>query len=126
GEIGNASGATGTVTVDGMGSTWTNSQDLEVGAHGGNGSLAITNGGAVSDTDSEIGHDAGSTGHVTVDGAGSTWTNSSDLNVGYNGVGTMRVTNGATVTSVGGSIATFTGSTGTATIDGAGSAWTVT
>jgi len=116
-EIGDQTGSTGAVTVDGMGSTWTNSSDLEVGAHGGDGSLAITNGGKVSNTDAEVGHDAGSTGMVTVDGVGSTWTNTLDLNVGYNGTGTLFITNGGGVSSAGGFIGTFAGSNGRVILD---------
>jgi T5SS/PEP-CTERM-associated repeat protein len=112
--------------VDGVGSTWTNSADIEIGAHGGNGSLLVQNGGTVTSADAEIGHDAGSTGTATVDGAGSTWTLSSDLEVGTDGDGTLFVTNGGSVSSIGGSVAFDTGSTGTATVDGAGSMWTVT
>ena len=75
GHLGNNLGATGTATVDGAGSTWTNSSDLYVGASG-NGTLIIRNGGAVSNGIGYIGIDSGTTGAATVDGAGSTWTNS--------------------------------------------------
>ena len=75
GYIGCTSGSTGTVTVDGTGSTWTNSGDLYVGYYG-NGTLNITGGGAVSNTNGYIGYNSGSTGTVTVDGTGSKWTNS--------------------------------------------------
>src|SRR5437899_3289113 len=74
GFIGDFSGATGAVTVDGAGSTWTNSADLDVGAYG-SGTLTIRNGGAVSNVYGFIGYDSSATGFVTVDGAGSTWTN---------------------------------------------------
>ena len=49
GYIGTVSGSTGVVTVAGTGSTWTNSGDLYVG-NSGNGTLNITGGGAVSNT----------------------------------------------------------------------------
>ena len=57
-------------------------RDLYVG-YFGNGTLTIRNGGAVSNGFGFIGVDSGSTGAATVDGAGSTWTNSGDLYVGY-------------------------------------------
>ncbi|HEX7848794.1 MAG TPA: autotransporter-associated beta strand repeat-containing protein [Sphingomonas sp.] len=117
-------GATGTATVDGVGSTWNNSSvtsATKVGWGGGNGTLSITNGGSVSDTFGEIG-DSG-TGTVTVDGAGSTWTNSSNLNVGAYGSGTLNITNGGSVSSATAIVGNGSGADGTVTIDSAGS-WT--
>jgi T5SS/PEP-CTERM-associated repeat protein len=95
--IGNYSGSTGTVTVDGAGSTWNNTYDLSVGCNG-NGKLSITNGGSVSNsTYGFIGRNSGSTGAVMVDGASSTWTNNSYLYVGNDGSGTLSITNGGKV-----------------------------
>ncbi|WP_292437475.1 autotransporter domain-containing protein, partial [Mesorhizobium sp.] len=65
-------------------------------------------------------------GAATVDGAGSTWTNTSDIVVGLGGTGTLAITNAGTVTSGVGFIADYLGATGTVTVDGAGSAWTNT
>jgi T5SS/PEP-CTERM-associated repeat protein len=51
----------------------------------------------VSNTEGYIGTDSfnhGSTGTVTVDGNGSTWTNSSNLIVGSDGNGTLVIQNG--------------------------------
>lgn len=124
GYIGANSGATGSVTVDGAGSKWTNSgSGLHVGSSG-TGSLSITNGAAVSSAAGYLGNASGSTGVATVDGAGSKWTNSSNFYVGNNGTGTLNITNGATVSDTTGYIAGNTGSKGTVTIDGAGSMWT--
>ena len=54
---------------------------------------------AVSNTDCYIGNGNGSAGTVTVDGTGSTWTNSGTLYVGYDcGSGTLNITNGGAVT----------------------------
>ena len=47
GFVGRYSTSTSTATVDGAGSSWTNSSDLLVG-YAGNGTLTIRNGGAVS------------------------------------------------------------------------------
>ncbi len=112
------------MTVDGVGSSWTNSGDLSVG-NSGTGTLTIRNGGTVSNTGlGYLGNNAGSTGTVTVDGAGSTWTNSGDLVVGDSGTGTLTIQNGGAVSNVIGVLGFLAGSTGTATVDGAGSAWT--
>ncbi len=126
GYIGNNSGSTGTVTVDGAGSTWSNISELYVG-NSGSGTLNITNGGTVSNNYCYIGNNSGSTGTVTVDGAGSTWTNYGSLYLGfYGGSGTLNITNGGAVSSSYGDtyIGCYSGSAGTVTVDGAGSTWT--
>ncbi|TPQ36843.1 autotransporter domain-containing protein [Bradyrhizobium guangdongense] len=107
------------MTVDGAGSTWTNSSDLTVGVSG-TGTLTIRNGGSVSDASGFIGNFPLSTGStVTVDGAGSTWTNSSNLVVGIGGAGTLTVQNGGSVSAPNVSIALVAGSTGTLNIGAA-------
>jgi outer membrane autotransporter protein len=105
-------------------SGWTNSGTLTVG-ESGTGTLNITHGALVSNTDGTIGNQSGSTGTVSVAGTLSTWTNSGSLAVGESGTGTLNITNGGTVT-VNGSfarIAEQATSTGTVTVDGAGSTW---
>ncbi|MET4307605.1 autotransporter domain-containing protein [Bradyrhizobium sp. RT4b] len=122
GYLGLFAGSTGTATVDGAGSAWTNSGLFIVG-QAGTGTLTIQNGGAVSSATGYLGAFAGSTGTATVDGAGSAWTNSGNLVVGNSGTGTLTIRNGGTVSNAG---TGYLGgaSTGTATVDGAGSAWT--
>jgi T5SS/PEP-CTERM-associated repeat protein len=122
--IGTFSGSSGAATVDGVGSTWTNGdQTLAVGYYG-NGTLKITNGGSVRGGDAEIGWNAGATGVATVDGVGSTWTNTYNVSVGNRGNGTLSVTNHGSVVSKAGSIGNSANSTGVVTVDGAGSNWT--
>jgi len=131
GIIGDQAGSTGTVVVTGAGSTWANNgNDLYVGADG-NGTLMIKNGGTVSNVFGIIGAYFNSTGAVTVDGAGSNWTNSQDLAVGGDGDGnpntsrgTLTISNGGAVSSAFGIIGYDSGSTGVVTVDGAGSTWT--
>ena len=123
GSGGNAS--TGTVTVDGANSTWTNSDKLYVGTnYHVTGTLNITNGGAVSNTNGFVGKNCG-VGTVTVDGANSTWTNSGELYVGAVAAttGTLNITNGGAVSNVNGVIGEEY-SAGTVTVDGANSTWT--
>ena len=100
-------------TVDGADSKWNNSDNLYVG-NSGSGSLAITDGGAVSNNTAYIGFASSSSGTVTVDGLGSTWTNTGNLYVGYNGSGSLAITNGSAVSVAG---TTSIGSNGTGTID---------
>ena len=85
------------------------------------GTLAIINGGDVSNYNGLIGSSSGSTGMASVDGAGSTWTNLR-LYVGHSGAGLLTITNGGSVSSTSsGYIGTFSGSSGTVTVNGAGS-----
>ena len=74
--------------------------DLAVG-NTADGSLAIRQGGVVAVTDSYsgtyIGYDMGSSGSVTIDGAGSRWNGGYDFYVGYRGTGTLSISNGRVV-----------------------------
>jgi T5SS/PEP-CTERM-associated repeat protein len=127
GYIGYNTGATGVATVDGTGSTWNNGSYLgfNVGLHG-DGTLNITNGGAVSNCRGFIGSCSGSTGVVTVDGIGSTWTNGSGIDVGSSGDGTLNITGGGDVSDGYDSrIGHRSGSVGVVTVDGTGSTWTI-
>ncbi|TPK05865.1 autotransporter outer membrane beta-barrel domain-containing protein [Mesorhizobium sp. B2-5-9] len=124
GYLGYASDASGTVSVTGAGSVWSNSSDLFLAlGTNSNGTLTISSGGAVSDKVGHVGYGPG-TGTVTVDGPGSTWTNSGDLYIAEFGTGTLDITNGGVVSNAMGTIGWHVGSTGTVTVDGAGSTWT--
>ncbi len=111
GYLGYAAGKTGSVTVDGTGSQWTNSiGNLTLGNYGA-GILTIKNGGTVSVPGTPdkpafiyLGNYSGSSGAITVDGAGSKLTGyltvGSSSNRGYtysNSTGTLSITNGGYV-----------------------------
>jgi outer membrane autotransporter protein len=125
----------GTVTVsgtDGNGhaSTWANTGDLYVSVEG-TGALKVEGGGVVSNADGVIGYDNVGTATVSgTDGSGhaSTWKNSGDLYVGYNGAGTLTVENGGKVENGDGYIGFYSNGSvaGSATVSGVGSAWTNT
>ena len=102
GSVGLSAGSTGTVTVTGPGSSWINgpSGGLNIGSFG-TGTLTIANGGKVINITAftaNIGNGAGSQGTVTVTGAGSTWSNSSGVNIGNLGTGTLTIADGGIVT----------------------------
>ena len=137
GHIGYNAGASGLVTVNGTGSTWTNGSSLYIGDYG-TGNLSITNGGSVTNSSfysvNFIGYNSGSSGTVTVNGAGSTWTTAgghgNGLYVGYSGTGNLSITNGGSVVNINSSsyyypsfIGYNSGSSGTVTVDGAASVW---
>ena len=123
GVLAHRSGSTGTATVTGSGSTWTNSGALYVGSVG-NGELTVEAGGHVGNTEGYLGQWPGSSGFATVTGAGSTWTNSDQLSVGRYGSGTLTVEAGGQVSNTFGWLGHLSGSTGLATVTGAGSTWT--
>ena len=100
GILGRLNNSQGFVIVDGSGSTWTNTGTLTVG-NVGNGTLEITQGGAVSNTTASIAVNPSSTSSATVQEM-STWTNTADLFVGGSstgagGTGTLNVASGGLV-----------------------------
>lgn len=115
----------GTLTFDG-GSLDTSRNVFVGGNNGEDGALIIRNGAAVSNGAGLIGTGGlnASDGTVTVTGAGSTWTNSSDLIVGRNlSDGTLTIENGGVVSSAAGTIGFSPDSTGVVTVTGEGSTW---
>jgi outer membrane autotransporter protein len=129
----------GQAYVTGQNSTWQHNQDLVLGAWG-IGTLSVTAGGTVENQNAyvggfdpaDFGYDAGTfgpaqgTGAVLVSGAGSLWTNTGDLLVGYYGTGTVDVNDGGHVTSLNGYIGYEEGSQGTVRVADTGSIWDVT
>jgi T5SS/PEP-CTERM-associated repeat protein len=135
---------TGTLTVTGAGTSWTNQQQAQVGG-AGTGTLNVLAGGyfesdpatSPSGTSGVIGvlgpHDGlgdpAANGFATVDGAGSEWNNKGALVVGEFGNGTLTISNGGLVVDNAGtngaaSVGLKLGSTGSVTITGATSTWT--
>ncbi|MGZ0080428.1 hypothetical protein [Methylomonas sp. YC3] len=118
--IGAGQGSTAEMTVQGSGSKWTNSGNMNIGTRG-KAILNILDSGSVISKTASIGNGA----QVTIDGLGSSWTNSNDLHIGYLGEGTLSVTNGGVLNS--GKSTIGGGNTmhpSLVTIDGAGSRWT--
>jgi len=91
--IGDVTGSTGMVTVDGAASKWTNGGSLTVG-HQGVGSLDVSSGGVVQSVNGYVGLQAGSSGSVTVAGAQSDWDISGVLHIGSVGTGMVTVSDG--------------------------------
>ena len=121
GIIGNAKTGNGAVTVSGVGSTWTNAQNLYVG-DSGSGTLVIENGGSVSVAGaSYIGNPTGGNGSVTVSGSGSTWTTKLGLDVGQYGKGTLAISSGGVVSDA----AAIVYYRGGVSVSGSGSTWTI-
>jgi T5SS/PEP-CTERM-associated repeat protein len=128
--VGADSGSTGTVLVDGVGTTWTLDGTITIGENANaTGTLTISNGATVisgiNGSGSVIGHDPTSSGTVNVTGKGSTWTNKASLTLSdAGGVGVLSITAGGVVSSGGSILGTSSGS-GTAALDGMGSSWVI-
>ena len=121
-------GLTQTLTLNGPGQNITVNLDVDgsgsIGAgYSANGSMHISDGLAVQSTSGYLGYQSGSTGVVTVSGAGSTWNNSGTLSVGRYGEATLDITDGGTVRNVDGYVGRLT-SFGTVMVSGDGSIWT--
>jgi T5SS/PEP-CTERM-associated repeat protein len=123
GFIGYLSTSTGTATVSGAGSTWNLFSTLTVGKSG-SGMLRITGGGTINSQERCcLAESSGSTGMVTVDGSGSTWTNIKHLSIGNLGNGMLNIINGGAVSNADSYIGDKSGSMGTVMVDGSGSMW---
>jgi T5SS/PEP-CTERM-associated repeat protein/autotransporter-associated beta strand protein len=102
----------GTLTLTGT----SNMHELNVEA----GTVVISQGGHVSTTTQSALGTTGSTGNVTVDGTGSTWT-AAGINVGMsNGTGTLTISNSGTVNTIGVTISNTHASGGTVNLDSGG------
>ncbi|MFZ0435497.1 MAG: autotransporter-associated beta strand repeat-containing protein, partial [Chthoniobacterales bacterium] len=118
-----AESSNNSVQVTGNNSTWTNSNELNVGLSGSSNSLVISDGGMVANGGGIIGNASTSSNNsVLVTGSDSLWSNSGALTVGYAGAGSLTVANGATVTASGITIASQSGSAGTLNIGSLGGA----
>jgi T5SS/PEP-CTERM-associated repeat protein/autotransporter-associated beta strand protein len=123
GYLGYSSNATGTATITGAGSAWTNSGTFYVG-YNGTGILTLEDGGQVTSPSSRIAFNPNSIGSVTVTGTGSAWTIGGGFAVGHSGSGTLNIESGGQVYSSSCLLGSETGSTGKVTVRGNGSKWT--
>lgn len=126
GTLGNQAGSTGDMTVSGAGSLWRNVYDSSVLYSGninvglfGTGFLDVGEGGKVTGTRMYIGNEAGSTGTVTVDGAGSSIDVTGNFYVGTSGDGTLTLSNGGGISAASMRIAYDSGTHGTLNIGAA-------
>ncbi len=121
--IGTTVGSAGAVTVDGAGApvtVWFNSGALDVGAVG-TGVLTVQAGGIARDASANVATATGSSGQVTVDGAGSAWMTTNSLAVGVSGTGTLTVQNGSSASAGTINLGSAASGIGTVTVNGPGS-----
>ena len=125
----NSTASNNKATVTGSNSLWINYYNLYVGNSGSGNSLVISNGGTVSDEGTAgqffIGANGSSSNNsVLVTGAGSLWTNRSELYVGSSGSGnSLVISNGGTV-AVSSSYIGSSSINNSVLVSGAGSLWT--
>lgn len=105
-------------------STWTSDTGISIGTNDLNGTLDITDGSDVNIRKAYIGYSYSSLGKVTVDGVGSTWTNSDNLFIGMYGDATLDITNSGMISNYSGYIGRYSASASIVTVDGIGSTWT--
>lgn len=125
--IGDASGATGEVSLQGWEAIWVNQGHFAIG-ESGIGTVAVTQGASVMVAGGTgVGNNAGSLGQLLVDGPQSSWYANGAVSAGYydGGQGSILVSGGALFTARHvTTIAQFEGSQGDVIITGSGSTWT--
>ena len=94
-------GRTGSITVDGKGSTFDNQNWFTYVGYESGGSLKISNGGTAVVFHPRLGYMTSSAGNVTVEGADSTLSCSNGMTVGFGGGGTFDVLEGGRATCEG-------------------------
>jgi T5SS/PEP-CTERM-associated repeat protein len=126
--LGGASGALGTVIVDGAGSTWNTSGDVFIGyTDKGAGKLTVSSGGVFNVVGPErfgIANETGTTGELDVDGGGSRVTASRFI-AGVDGAATVKITNGGILETDDAAIASSPVSSSDVLVSDAGSIWNV-
>ncbi|AHB50432.1 hypothetical protein W911_16745 [Hyphomicrobium nitrativorans NL23] len=122
GILGRAAGASGSVTIQGLGAAW-NVDFLTVGWEG-EGVLTVGPDGTLRTEAVAVGSDAPYQGIVTVAGQGAAWISSDRITVAFNG-GEIRVENGGSVRAYALDIADDDDTRGFVRVDGPGSTVTI-
>jgi T5SS/PEP-CTERM-associated repeat protein len=120
GIVGQNAGSSGSATISGTNSQWTNSSTLTAG-DGGSGTVTVSDGCTVIDGTTTIENQPGSTGTVDVSGQGSTLNTTGTGVIGAGGSGTLDISNGGVVNDGSTTIAQNPGSSGTVDVSGPGS-----
>lgn len=120
--IGEAARATGTLRVDGAGSTLVTPGTTYVGNYG-TGTAIISNAGRVESGGIKVGEQTGSSGMMVLTDAGTSWISSGPIEVGTLGTGNVSVSAGATLRGTSGWVGVQAGGDNVASITGPGSSW---
>ncbi len=125
GAIDEASEETGTLTVTGADTEWTNSSNVHFG-YSGDGTLNVTDGASFAGDSIFLGSGEGSKGTVNVSGEGTTLSSTRGQTIGGYGEGTFNLSDKAKATEGGTTLGGYVGGTGTANISGEGTLWEIT
>jgi T5SS/PEP-CTERM-associated repeat protein len=121
-----STGSNNLVLITGAGSLWSNSSTLFIGDSGAFNQLVVSDGGVVANTTGTVGSRSTATGNSAfVTGAGSLWTNSSDLSIGRDGsLNQLVVSNGSMVVNALGLVGLNAGANSNSVlVTGTGSLW---
>ena len=125
--IANGVGSTGSVTITGAGSSWTNTGTMMTVGTSGAGSLTISAGAVVTSGAARIGDGSMATGNVLVTGVSSRWlATGTGAKIGNLGDGSLTIAGGGTAAFGQVEIGSEAGSAGSVNISGNGSRWTAT
>lgn len=120
--LGDTARSTGSLLIDGAGSSVDAGLPVVVGRNG-MGSVIAGNTGTIQSGGLVVGDQAGSSGIVMLVNAGTSWTSSGPVMVGNLGQGTLAIAEGATLSGTSGFVGADAGPDSTANIAGAGSSW---
>lgn len=130
--IGTNSASSGNSVILSDASRWTVYNNVSIGGDvsnsgsGGAGQMSVLSGSVMTASAVLVGNVSGSTGTLSVDGAGSGLTISAGLRAGASGTGVMAISNGATVTADHALVGETASGDGTISVDGAGSSLSLT
>lgn len=123
--VGGPAGGTGTVTLSGTGTNWTNTSELGIGYDGGTGSITVSDGASLATgrlglSTATWQSGSGGDGTLTVTGAGSSWHNTGGVDIARTagGTGSLTISGGAFASIV--NIGIYTGAGSQITFTGAG------
>jgi outer membrane autotransporter protein len=122
--LGYLAGGTGAATITGADSSLLITTGMLVVGEAGSGTLLVQDAATLIAHTLSVAASGGSTGALTVTGAGSAAAIDQLLLVGGDGDGSLSVLNGAALADFNATVADNTGTNGTALVDGASSTWT--
>jgi T5SS/PEP-CTERM-associated repeat protein len=122
GTIAVSDGAVGYVDIDGVGSQWSNTNQLDIG-YRGEGTVSVINGASLSAGGINLGTFATGDGQLEVFGGASVSTG--NIVAGQAGLGAMFIQSGGTLTSSSAILGSAVGASGSVSVSGVNSRWTL-
>jgi T5SS/PEP-CTERM-associated repeat protein len=117
--------STGTVSLDGFGTTLDVTDDVTIGVAGQSALLQLTSGSKLFADSVVLGSSVGSIGRGTAAGAGTSWQQDSAMTIGDNGDGEFQVHTGASARTAAVTLGVGANGIGVAVASGAGTNWQI-